>query len=136
DFAKNGFQRFVDELTSSPHADLRTWGRWYSACEPYGLHATARSLVEWSDGGTLLNIFRQIPVRAYIHGRNSQLQHLRPLLADEETLAIPDSGHFPMLDNPSQFYPLLAGFLSDGAVGRVGRTRRTTTRHRMTSVPG
>jgi Predicted hydrolases or acyltransferases (alpha/beta hydrolase superfamily) len=127
DFAKDGFHWLADELTSSPHADLRAWGRWYSACEPYGLHATARSLVEWSDRGALPGMFRRIPARAYIHGQNSQLPHLTSFLAGETSWAVPDSGHFPMLDNPSEFYPLIAGFIADGGTGQAltdsGRAR-------------
>jgi pimeloyl-ACP methyl ester carboxylesterase len=127
EFAKDGFHRFAGALTSSPHADLRAWGRWYSDCEPYGLHATARSLVEWSDRGTLLGMFRRLPVRTYIHGLNSQLQYLEPFLCGVDTYGIPNSGHFPMLDNPDRFYPLLARFLDDAAVGetraRISRSR-------------
>jgi pimeloyl-ACP methyl ester carboxylesterase len=113
DFANSGFYKFADALTSSPQSDLRAWGRWYSACEPYGLHATARSLVDWSERDTLLAMFRQIPVRAYVHGRESQLDYLIPSLGDATVFGIPGSGHFPMLDNPGQFYPFVITFLTE-----------------------
>ena len=112
DFEVQGFGRFADELQLSPRADLRTWGRWYTNCDPSGLHGIARSLVEWSDSDKLLDMFLRIPCRAYVHGSDSQLGYLFPKLLATPTYSVSKASHFPMLDNPPEFYGLLGRLLS------------------------
>jgi pimeloyl-ACP methyl ester carboxylesterase len=112
DFAVNEFHRFVDSLRAAPEADLRAWGGWTATCAPAAVHESARSLVEWSDSGKLLGWYRALPRTAYLYGAlGDRADHLVPLLDESTTFAIPDSGHFPMVDNPVALYSALAAII-------------------------
>ncbi|WNV84272.1 alpha/beta fold hydrolase [Umezawaea sp. Da 62-37] len=113
DFADNEFGRFIDSLRAAPEADLRAWGDWTAMCSPAAVHESARSLVEWSDSGKLLDWYRAMTGTAFLHGAHGdRLGHLLPLLDPSTTFAIPDSGHFPMVDNPHALYSALAVIIS------------------------
>lgn len=112
DFAVNEFHRFVDSLRTAPEADLRAWGEWTATCAPAAVHESSRSLVEWSDSGKLLDWYRALPGAAYLYGvLGDRTRHLVPLLDESTTLAIPESGHFPMVDNPAALYSALAAII-------------------------
>lgn len=112
DFAVNEFHRFVDSLKAAPEADLRAWGEWTATCSPTAVHESARSLVEWSDSGKLVDWYRAMPNTAYLYGAlGDRAEHLVPLLDESTTFAIPDSGHFPMIDNPRALYSALAAII-------------------------
>jgi pimeloyl-ACP methyl ester carboxylesterase len=112
DFAVNEFHRFVDSLKGAPEEDLRAWGGWTATCTPAAVHQSARSLVEWSDSGKLLGWHRAMPRAAYLYGAlGDRAEHLVPLLDESTTFAIPDSGHFPMVDNPHALYSALAAII-------------------------
>lgn len=79
---------------------------------PLALYRSARSLCAWSDGGDLLRLFSGLRCRkAYVHGAESHAPAALAPLDGVEILAIPDSGHFPMNENPDAFYPLLGKLL-------------------------
>jgi pimeloyl-ACP methyl ester carboxylesterase len=112
DFVRRGYASFVRDLRASPEADLRHWANWYAACAPWAVHDSARSLVEWSDSGKLLELFSALDSRAYLYGeRGDRLAHLLPLLSARETFAIPNVGHFPMVDNPTALYATLSDII-------------------------
>lgn len=98
------YRRFQSDLATSPRSDLRTWGDWYAKADPIALHQLAGSLVEWSDSGKLLDLFRSQPRPAYIYGSGSDLDYLLPLLENVPVYEVPGSGHFPMIDNPAAFW--------------------------------
>lgn len=106
-FRDRGFNQLVDELEASNRKDLQTWGTWLSRCDPIGLHDIANSLVEWSDRGELLDMFLRLPNPVYLYGCDSQLDHLFSALQGTLSHSISRSGHFPMIDNPREFYELL-----------------------------
>ena len=75
---------------------------------PDAFYRSAESLVEWSDNGRLLRAYRDLVCRKlYICGdRNAD----HPTVSSLERLdveAIPNSGHFSMIDNPDGFYAAL-----------------------------
>ncbi|MCS7481530.1 alpha/beta fold hydrolase [Umezawaea endophytica] len=112
DFAVNEFHRFVDSLRSAPEADLRAWGDWTATCAPAAVHESSRSLVEWADSGKLLGWYRALPRAAHLYGAlGDRAGHLVPLLDESTTFAIPDSGHFPMVDNPGALHSALAAII-------------------------
>ncbi len=112
DFAVNEFDRFVESLRTAPEADLRAWGEWTATCTPAAVHESSRSLVEWSDSGKLLGWYREMNRAAYLYGAlGDRATHLVPLLDESTTLAIPDSGHFPMVDNPHALWSALAAII-------------------------
>ena len=108
-FAAKGFSEFHTELQGSTQADLQAWARWYAACDPTAIHEIARSLVQWSDSGQLLTLFTNLTNKAYIHGHpTGRLDHLPSVLRGIPTYKVKDTEHFPMLDNPTDFYSLIA----------------------------
>ncbi|PRY29718.1 alpha/beta fold hydrolase [Umezawaea tangerina] len=112
DFADNEFGRFIDSLRAAPEADLRAWGEWTATCAPAAVHESARSLVEWSDSGKLLGWYRAMTGTSFLYGaQGDRLGHLLPLLDESSTFAIPDAGHFPMVDNPHALYSALAAVI-------------------------
>jgi pimeloyl-ACP methyl ester carboxylesterase len=76
------------------------------------LYKSAESLVEWSDSNKLLELFLALPCRkAYFFGdENADLPTLAHLEGVQK-VEINQSGHFPMNDNPKEFYGKLYKFL-------------------------
>lgn len=110
-FTGLGFSNFLHALKASDRPDQRAWAPWYGRADPAALHETARSLVEWSDSGKLLDLFSSLRYKAYIYGEREPKDYLLPQLAGISTYPIADSGHFVMLDSPEEFYRLLATVL-------------------------
>ncbi len=91
---------------------------------PYG-HSLKRSLahafyrqsldlVRLSDSETFLNHFRHITLpRVYMYGQKNRLHPVLPHLNNVPRIAIPHSGHFPMLDNPEFFYASIASAIAN-----------------------
>ncbi|XVU28690.1 alpha/beta fold hydrolase [Actinoplanes sp. CA-054009] len=121
-FVDEGFPSFVRLLETSGDPSHVQWARWYGQCSPPGLHSLATSLVEWCDNDKLVGILLNLNARtAYVRGEHSEVDHLKPLFGgadhhDEARPKIPaysvtGSGHFPMLDNPAEFYGLIGELL-------------------------
>jgi pimeloyl-ACP methyl ester carboxylesterase len=107
-FRERGFAEFLRQLRGSTQPDLRIWATWYALCDPTAVHQVAGSLVEWSDAGKLLEIFRALPRKSYVYGdEGNRLEHLLPSLRSIPQHAIVGAGHFPMVDNPPVFYRTL-----------------------------
>lgn len=111
EFKAQGFQEFLQALESSGGDDDMAWARWYAQADPSALHQTARSLVEWSDSGKLLDLFKDLPDQVYMYGENDRKDYLVPELQGIATYRVPNSGHFVMLDNPQVFYTLVSKLL-------------------------
>jgi pimeloyl-ACP methyl ester carboxylesterase len=112
DFTSRGFGEFVKDLRDSETADLRAWARWCESADPAIFHETAKSLVRWSDSGTLLARFNAFKGKAYLYGRRDDRQYLISQLSETLVTAVPNAGHFMMIDNPGCLYPLLAAALA------------------------
>lgn len=109
EFVDASYPTFLAGLAGSSHADLRAWAGWYAQADPVALHRAAGSLVEWSDSGKLLDLFRSQPNPAYLHGADSDdLSYLLPQLHGVRVYSIPHSRHFAMLDNPAGFWDAVA----------------------------
>ncbi len=75
---------------------------------PLAMYHSARSLAAWADSGALLDMFLNLRCRkAYIHGGDGRPPRSLAEQDAAELFAVPDSGHFPMNENPDAFYPLL-----------------------------
>jgi pimeloyl-ACP methyl ester carboxylesterase len=117
-FVRRGFHTFIEDLKQSDRQDLACWAKWYSICDPEGLHQASRSLVQWSDSGELLARFRGVPNPHYVFGGQSELSYLLPQLAGIRTHEVPDSGHFPMIDRPDIFVTKVSEIIRSAASGR------------------
>jgi pimeloyl-ACP methyl ester carboxylesterase len=92
-------------IRASKRQDYRQWSRWLDAADARAAYQSARSATRWSDSGKLLAMFLKLPNKAYIYGESSERgPYVLPKLAGVETRKIPRSQHFPMVDNPKDFY--------------------------------
>jgi pimeloyl-ACP methyl ester carboxylesterase len=110
-FAADGHSRFPAGLRQSARPDYAAWAAWYASADPAAVHAAAASLVAWWDSGGLLARFNALDRKAFLYGDREAKGHLLGRLEEAVTSAVPDSGHFAMVDNPGPFYEALARIL-------------------------
>jgi pimeloyl-ACP methyl ester carboxylesterase len=87
---------------------FNSFGERYAAIDSTtadALYKSAESLVAWCDSNKLLDIFLSLPCRkAYFFGdENADLPTLTRI-GDVRKVKLNQSGHFPMNDNPKDFY--------------------------------
>jgi len=119
-FIHEGFSQFLGILQSSSRRDYSAWFDWCRNADPHALHQAARSLVEWSDSGKLLELFNSLTCKAYLYGGLDSKEYVLHQIANAAISAIPSAGHFMMVDNPRSFYRVLAKVLSTNASRRAG----------------
>lgn len=79
------------------------------ASDPLAFYKSSESLVSWSEGGGLLDRFRTMTCRkCYVHGERNASMPVLERLSGMKKVSIKGSGHFPMIDNPEDFYTALA----------------------------
>lgn len=110
-FLKYGYSDFLNYLRESEERAALKWATWYAKADPVALHELARSLVEWSDSGKLLDLLKSQKRAVYLHGDQDPKDYLLHQLGDIEIRAIADSGHFMMLDNPAAFFKAITEFV-------------------------
>jgi pimeloyl-ACP methyl ester carboxylesterase len=110
-FASRGYRDFRAVLRNSAAPDDQAWARWSAHADPRAMHAAARSLVEWSDSGKLLEQFNAIEQRAFLYGECDDKEYIIGRLLGTTVAAVPDAKHFMMVDNPTALYRILAGSL-------------------------
>lgn len=95
-------------LRSSKRLANRRWSKWLGQTDTWAGYQSARSATEWSDSGKLLPMFVALPKKVYVYGENSvRAPFILPKLKNVEIRKITRSGHFPMIDNPKDFYTTL-----------------------------
>jgi pimeloyl-ACP methyl ester carboxylesterase len=111
-----GFYGMQAALRLSPLKKYRTSAKWWHNASPRAIHASAQSLVVWSDQNEQIPLFKSLASKAYIYGDQSskKIQHVLPRLAKEEVTTIAHSGHLSMLDNPAEFYSAIARIADRG----------------------
>ncbi|MBB4751978.1 alpha/beta fold hydrolase [Actinoplanes lobatus] len=112
EFNENGFARFVAGLKKSAELSHRLWAEWYERCSPLGLHSLAGSLVQSCDNDKLVDLLTELESAHYLYGARSEIGHLTHRLRGIPMHSIDRSGHFPMIDNPADFYSLIAAVLT------------------------
>ena len=76
------------------------------------LYRSAESLVAWSDSNKLLEAFHALSCRkAYFYGDENAEHPTVASVGDVPKVKIKRSGHFPMNDNPEDFYDELYKFV-------------------------
>jgi pimeloyl-ACP methyl ester carboxylesterase len=119
-FVREGFNQFLGALQSSSRRDYGAWFNWCRDADPHALHQAAKSLVEWSDSGKLLELFNALNCKAYLYGGQDNKDYLLHQI-DAEVSAVPSASHFMMVDNPASFYQALAGVLTLQRVRMQGK---------------
>jgi pimeloyl-ACP methyl ester carboxylesterase len=96
------FDRLKARARAAEDPGLRAWAGWVEACPAEAFHASARSLVAWSDGGALLDICRSLDLpKAYVFGERSANPAVLARLGAIERVPIADCGHFVMTEKPA-----------------------------------
>lgn len=113
-FHSVAFPLMKQGLRRSGRADYQAWASWFATADPWATYQSAQSLARWSDSGKLLPMFEALPNKAYVYGLQSErVPHILPKLRGIETYEIPNSQHFPMIDNPASFYQTLARIIME-----------------------
>ena len=85
-----------------------------SRCSVQAFHALARSVVDWSDSGQLLDQFLALRIpKMYVYGDENSGYPVLKELSGVPSIAVRNSGHNPMDDNPDEFYRTCAEFINE-----------------------
>lgn len=123
-FARQGYSDFRAALRDSPEPGAQGWAQWSTSVAPDAMHAAARSLVEWSDSGKLLEQFNSVQTNTFLYGKRDDKRYLLPRIENAAIFEVPDAAHFMMVDNPQVFYRTLATALKPPSTGSSVGFRR------------
>ncbi|HWZ65391.1 MAG TPA: alpha/beta hydrolase [Patescibacteria group bacterium] len=113
EYKRHGSQNFLHMLTSSERRDFHEWAKWCKQASPSAIHATARSVVQWSDSGKLLGIFNNLENKTYIYGDEEPKDYLLPRFENVSVRYLPGLKHFMMIENPRIFFTAVSEVLND-----------------------
>jgi len=86
----------------------RPWVEQSAKSDFWGFYRSCESLVQWSDTEKLLEMFLALEAdKVYVYGDENADMEILGRLEGITKIAVPDSGHFVMNDNPAEFYGLL-----------------------------
>jgi len=103
-FIAKGFDNFIANLKYTNRHDYKMWAKWSEKSSKYAYYKSAKSLVNWSDSGRLLEYFKELQRKSYIYGEKSIPLPVLSQLRDVKTYKISSSAHFMMLEQPDSFY--------------------------------
>ncbi len=91
----------------------KLWAEWIEKSSPAAFNKSAKSLVRWTDSGMLLQKFKDLKCKKiYFCGEKNSHRKVLDLISEIQIVSISKSGHFPMNDNPNEFYYKLARFIN------------------------
>ncbi len=109
---------FESEILPELRAEFASLGEDYAAIDSTtadALYRSAESLVSWSDSNKLLETFLALSCRkAYFYGAENSAHPTVERVGHVPKVEIKRSGHFPMNDNPEDFYNELHRFVAVG----------------------
>ncbi len=113
------YTRFLTERLPALQRKFR-WHRYGESLQrtnPEFFYQHSKDLVRLSDREELLHQFLNLAIpRVYMYGSENKHHPVMPRLEGIPKMEISKSGHFPMLDNPDEFYAAVAfaagGFLA------------------------
>jgi len=112
-FVEQKFSRIVAASANSDDPQIQRWSPLLAQCDPASIYRSCCSLVAWSEGGELLEIFRALTVpKIYAYGEHTVLQPVLAAVGEIDKKCFDDTGHFVATENPGAFYPWLAGWLA------------------------
>lgn len=107
-FRGEKFARLKARARASDDPGLRAWAGWAEACTAEAFHASAKSLVAWSDSGRLLEMYRALTVPTlYVYGARSAIPEVLAAVEGMATHEVADCGHFVMLERPAELAAVL-----------------------------
>jgi pimeloyl-ACP methyl ester carboxylesterase len=107
------FDEFLRDVLPSFKESSPMWQQvGLNLAHPQAFFDTARSLVQLSDDGSLLDAFRTwAGKKAYVYGESNTDHPTVRAVEDMTSISIQDAGHFVMNDNPDAFYNELNTFI-------------------------
>lgn len=109
EFERSGYEKLISAINA--HLEHRLLREFLLKSDPRAFYKSSESLVSWSDSGELLEKFNDLSIRkAYVFGEANRGIPVIRLLKGVSAIEIPNSGHFMMLDNPTEFYQTLPPF--------------------------
>jgi len=101
-------------FANAPHQGTRIWAGELDQGKARAFYDYAVSIVNWSDNSDLLSMFESLPIpKLFVYGSaNNHLSYLTRLRrGGASVVEVPQSGHWPHVDNAPYFYRILADFL-------------------------
>ena len=109
EFNNRIFNELKSTIALSRDKSSKLWLTWCEQSDALAYYKTSISLVEWSESGNLLRKFKELKVnKAYFYGAKNSQMKIMDRLQTIRKISISNSGHFPMIDNPKEFYATLA----------------------------
>lgn len=94
-------------LSQEPGRKL--WSDLIKKADTSAMYYSSRSLVTWSKSGVLLEKFIRLTCsKVYVYGEFDSFIKVLHMIKGMPAICISNSGHFPMNDNPTEFYQCLA----------------------------
>lgn len=92
---------------------IRHWLSCIERSDPAAFNRSSASLVNRSDSGILLQIFKELNCpKVYFYGERNKRMNTLSYINDIPKVSIRGSGHFPMIDNPDEFYFQIDKFIT------------------------
>ncbi|MCP4130565.1 MAG: alpha/beta hydrolase [bacterium] len=99
------FSRMQTMNPASEEPGARLWAELIAKSDPAAFYRSSKSLVDWTCSGKLLALFYELDCnKIYIYGEKNSFLDVVKLLQGVKKIPIPGCGHFPMNDNPEEFY--------------------------------
>jgi pimeloyl-ACP methyl ester carboxylesterase len=112
EFQKKQLPGMILGTAISDEPGMKLWSACIRKSDKRGLYLSSRSLAGWSASGILLEKFMGLACKKiYLYGEANSFMKVLRMLEGIPTACISKSGHFPMNDNPAEFYHTLADFL-------------------------
>ena len=112
EFVDGKFEKLKSSARKSDDPIVREWAEWMDTCDATALHVCARSVVEWSDRGSLLDMFVNLGVPSvYVYGDQSANPDVLARLGGVAMHEIADCGHFVMNEKPAELAKIIATML-------------------------
>ncbi len=115
EFSKTTFDNLRHNLALSANPGWEHWAKWMQHADPLGFYRSSRDLIELIRNDELVIRFNQLKTKKiYLYGDQSfkNLDRVLSAIPDIQKVNIPDSGHFPMIENPNFFYSIIKQNLS------------------------
>ena len=111
DFRDKGFQNLKSSIATSGEASAASRLQWLESSPDYVVYKSAQSIVKWSETGKLLGQFADTPAKKlYGYGQKNAAKAAR-IPASIPQVAIPNSSHFMLVDQPAATFQALRDFL-------------------------
>lgn len=104
----NDFFHKRDVLLDKKMNSMLLWAGWIKKSSPLAMKRSSADLVSTTDSLILLKKFKAIDCpRCYIYGEKNRDTIPLEMIKEIPLIPISKSGHFPMIDNPQEFYSKL-----------------------------